>query len=482
MKWDSRAPTNGRAFDAQDVIESWQKYAKLNTTASNLVYNAETAPSAPIESVSSPDPRTIVMKIKQFDSSLFQLLASWDHFYVMPRESMNGGFDPRQVVRGTGPWQLDEYVPSSRITWRKNPDYFVKDRPYADKIERPIITDYSQLLAQFRAGNIWTTAAKQEDVVQTKRDVPQTLLLQAPSFGTAISPVITFGYEGDSPFKDTRMRQALSMLIDREAFIDVIDNRDGYRKDGLDLPVAYNSAVLGRLDRLLGRPSNEKEFGPNAKYLKLNVAEAKKLMAAAGFANGLTTDVYYNADNTYGAEYHQTQAVYEGMLQAGGIKLTHRSFPYQQYRDTYYDAYLSKGYAAGTKKGFNGINHRALRSFPTVAAGLYGTFHKDGGFFQGSTPDGKNPHLGDPKVMDLIDKIKAEPDLKKQQGLVHDVTKYLAGQVYSVPRPASVKAFSLWWPAIGNLGMTSMYAGGGNVIQEERRDWWVDTSKPPLAS
>ena len=138
VKWDSRAPTNGRLFDAQDVIESWQKYAKLNTTASNLVYNAETAPSAPIESVSSPDPRTIVMKIKQFDSSLFQLLASWDHFYVMPRESMNGGFDPRQVVRGTGPWQLDEYVPSSRITWRKNPDYFVKDRPYADKIERPL--------------------------------------------------------------------------------------------------------------------------------------------------------------------------------------------------------------------------------------------------------------------------------------------------------------------------------------------------------
>ena len=478
VKWDSRAPTSGRVMDAEDVLFSWAKYAKLNTSASNLVYNAENAPSAPIDSISAPDNRTIVMKLKQFDSSMFQLFASFDHFYVMPRES-EGGFDPRSVVRGNGPWQVEEYVPSSRIIWRRNPDYYVKDRPFPDKVERPIIVDYAQLLAQFRAGNVWTTVARQEDVVTTKKDVPKTLLRQAEVFGTGISPVITFGYEGDSPFKDTRMRQALSMLIDRDAFIDVIDNRAGFRKDGLELPVALNAAVAPGWTGYWLDPNDEKDFGPNHKYLKLNVAEAKKLMSAAGFASGLTTDVFYNADNTYGAEYHKTQEVYEGMLQAGGIKLNHKSFPYQQYRDTYYDAYLSKGYIAGTKKGFNGINHRALRGFPTVAAGLYGTMHKDGGFFQGSTPDGKNPHLGDPKVMDLIDKIKAEPDLKRQQSLVHDVIRYLAGQTYSVPRPASVKAFSVWWPAIGNLGMTASYAGA-NQIAEVRRDWWVDTTKAPL--
>ena len=33
------------------------------------------------------------------------------------------------------------------------------------------------------------------------------------------------------------------MLIDREGYIDVIDNRDGFRKDGLDLEVVYNSIV-----------------------------------------------------------------------------------------------------------------------------------------------------------------------------------------------------------------------------------------------
>src|SRR4029078_12653332 len=83
----ARAPTNGRSMDAEDVLFSWRKYAKVNASASNLAYDATPAPAAPVESLSATDNRTIVMKLKQFDSSLFQLLTTFDHFYVMPRES-----------------------------------------------------------------------------------------------------------------------------------------------------------------------------------------------------------------------------------------------------------------------------------------------------------------------------------------------------------------------------------------------------------
>jgi hypothetical protein len=41
------------------------------------------------------------------------------------------------------------------------------------------------------------------------------------------------------------MRQALSMLIDREAFIDVIDNRKNFERDGLDMAVRQNSVIPG---------------------------------------------------------------------------------------------------------------------------------------------------------------------------------------------------------------------------------------------
>jgi peptide/nickel transport system substrate-binding protein len=213
MKWDSRPPTSGREIDAEDVLFSWNKYARLNASAQDLVYDAEKSPGAPIESLSAPDRRTVVMKLKQFDSSLIQLLTAWDHFYVMPRES-DGGFDPRTEIRGHGPWILEEYLPSARVVWRKNPDYYIKERPLPDRLERPIVIDYSQRLAQFKAGNIWTTVANPEDIVQTRKDAPNSILHQDATFGTTVSPFITFGWDGDSPFKDVRMRRALSMLID----------------------------------------------------------------------------------------------------------------------------------------------------------------------------------------------------------------------------------------------------------------------------
>src|SRR6476620_9299924 len=80
MKWDSRAPTNGREIDAQDVAWSWTKFAANN-------------PSAAVESVTAADNRTIVMKLKQPDSALMTTLAGWDQFYPMPRES-ESQFDP----------------------------------------------------------------------------------------------------------------------------------------------------------------------------------------------------------------------------------------------------------------------------------------------------------------------------------------------------------------------------------------------------
>ena len=51
MKWDSRAPTNGRPLDAQDVVFSWNKFGQANLLRSNLIYDAKSAPLAPGESI-----------------------------------------------------------------------------------------------------------------------------------------------------------------------------------------------------------------------------------------------------------------------------------------------------------------------------------------------------------------------------------------------------------------------------------------------
>ncbi len=479
MKWDSRPPTSGRELDSDDVLFSWKKYSQLNASASDLVYDAQKSPGAPVESISAPDKHTIVMKLKQFDSSIIQLLAAWDHFYVMPRES-DTQFDPKKDVRGHGPWQLDEYVSSARVVWSKNPNYYIPNRPFPDKLERPIVPDYAQQLAQFRAGNIWTTVALPEDVVQMKKDASASLLRQDATFGTTVSPFVTFGWEGP-PFTDTRMRRALSMLIDSDAFADAAENRKGYASQGLDLDIARNTIVApGQVGYWLD-PLDEKSFGPNGKWLQYDVAEAKKQMTAAGYSNGVTFNVYYNTENTYGASYQQILNIYEGMLSEGGMTLKREGSVYAQYRSNIYDFYLAGNYAKRGTKGLTGIVHRATRGFPTVPAGLFGMMHPAGGFYQGAAPDGGTVDKGDPALNSLIEKMKAEPDLKAQQSLVHDAIKLITGQMYNVPRPTNPKPYSNWWPAIGNVGLNNTYAGG-NIWAEERINWWVDSEKAPVKS
>jgi ABC-type transport system substrate-binding protein len=419
------------------------------------------------------------MKLKQFDASLIQLLTAWDHFYIMPRES-DGQFDPQTEVRGHGPWILDEYLPSARVTWARNPDYYVKGRPFPDKLERPIVPDYSQQIAQFVAGNIWTSVANPEDIVRTKNDAPDTLILMAADFPTTVSPFITWGWEGDSPFKDVRMRQALSMLLDHDAFADVIENRQGFASEGIDLEVAQNTIVgPGQGDYFLD-PMDTGNFGENAKYLAFNPDEAASLMQAAGHGDGVTFNVYYNTENTYGDIYHKILDVYEGMLSTGKMKLSREGSPYKFYRENVYDYYLQDKYTNRGDLQLSGIVHKALRGFPTVAAGLFGMMHNQGGFYQGVTPTGNNVQDGDPDLNAMIEKLKVEPERDQQVSLTHDIIRYVTGHMYNVPRPTFVKEITSWWPAIGNVGLNNTYAGG-NIWVEERLNWWVDTSKPGAA-
>ena len=481
VKWDPRSPTNGRLADAQDVIKSWEKFSQVNPGRISYIYDAVTAPSAPVVSITAPDARTIVIKLKEPDSSIIPLFAGTT-FSPMPRE-FDGGFDPRTNVRGHGPYMLEEYSPSVRFVWRRNPDYYVKDRPFIDRREVPIVPEYATRLAQFKTGAIYMDVVGgfgggQADIVPTKRDFPDLLLMKADSFPTQSSWGFTFGWDGNAPFKDQRMRQAASMLIDREGYADVLDNRDGFRRDGLDLEVAFNAVVSAGWTGYWIDPKNEKEFGSNAKYLNYNVAEAKKLIAAAGM-DGVEFDYHYDSSGRFPI-LNKVVELNTAWFIDGGLKPKLDGInTVTEYTNDFYYGYQSAAYAAGEKKGFGGILNGSERPFATIALMVFGLLHKDGAFYKGMSPDGRNVQNGDPKVNELADKIKVEFDTQRQQSLTHELIKYFTGQSYYVPQPTQAKAFSLWWPAIGNQGV---YSNGvsPNVWSERHLNWWVDSTKAPL--
>src|SRR5207245_7709826 len=111
--------------------------------------------------------------------------------------------------------------------------------------------------------------------------------------------------------------------------------------------------------------------------------------------------------------------------------------------------------------------------------GRYGATTEHGAHDERLSPTGDRVQDGDPQINDMTDKIRAEFDLPKQQALVQELIRHMAGQAYFIPQVSQAKAFTLWWPVIGNLGA---YASSPNesIWKESRLHWWIDQSKPPI--
>lgn len=482
MKFDRRAPTNGRAMDSGDVVWSWKKYIANNPGARSLAYAPENTAAA-VQSIEAPDANTVVFKMHHPDASLIPLFSAADKFYVFPIEA-DGKFDPKKDIRGNGPWFLEEYVPSTRFVWARNPDYYVKGRPFPDKVEVPIVPDPTSQLAQFKNGAIYSDVhggfgGFQLEIVPTHKDLPDTVIYEVPVFPERNIWYMTFGYEGNSPFKDTRMRQAMSMLIDREAYADVIDNRDKFKGQGLELSWKLCTILGAGWGDYWLDPMDEAKFGPNHKYLKHNVDEAKKLMSAAGFANGTDFDFYWLNDNTFGALYNSIVQLYQSMFNEGGLKGNLKGLPFTQWVDTIVQAYFYQETLKGTKHGYSGAQLMAERPFPTAASLISSSLHYLGGAFHGMTPDGKDAHKGDPKLNEMSEKIGLEFDRKKQIDMVHDVIRYATQQSYYIPQGTSAKQFQLVWPVLSGFNALTAppdFTNWGDALL----DIWIDQSKAPI--
>jgi ABC-type transport system substrate-binding protein len=363
------------------------------------------------------------------------------------------------------------------MSWVRNPDYHVSGLPYPDRREWPMISEYAARLAQFKAGNIYiengTETVAKQDLIATLAEQPNLLLIENGAYESRIYD-IRFGYAGDSPFRDVRNRQALSMMIDAEGFANAIDEADTFKQNGIDIESRRNTIISANFPSWLD-PMDESEFGANHKYLKLNIAEAKKLMAAAGFPDGFQFNYVINTDSNYSPPYLRVCDILAGMFTTGGAKPNYVAIPsYNTFYENHYIAYSSAVQEPRPYSGATVIG--AIRGGIVMGTYLFSNWHPDGGWFNGMTPDGNNAHRGDSKVTDLINKIRAEFDANRQTPLVHDLVRYHAGQAYNIVRPTSARSFAAVWPVVGNAGVYRTPTGLDSLY------YWVDDSKPPLAT
>ena len=168
QKYDPRPPTNGRLLTTEDVKFSWDRFTKLSSYRTNLANASD--PSAPVMGIETPDANTFVMKLAFPYAGLLPQFCFTRHMVVLPVEA-DDKFKTGEDMRGSGAWRMKEYVPSARISYEANPDWYDAGKMLIKEKQLPIVSEYTAQLAQFRAGNIATVPLNPEDVLPTKRDL-----------------------------------------------------------------------------------------------------------------------------------------------------------------------------------------------------------------------------------------------------------------------------------------------------------------------
>ena len=466
LKWHNISPVNGRPMDAQDIVFSYERLAAVGTSRAFYVG----ALGGPIDSVSAPDNRTVVFKLNQVYAPILAVFSTNanGNLYLVPRESENqNALDLRRTQLGSGPWALKDYKPSVGYTYRRHEGWYDADRLYLDEIQMPIVSEYSTGLSQFKAGRIYRYTVRGEDIVPTKNDNSNLNVYLGP-----VTMDTGFGFYGwnpalgpKTPFRDQRLRQAVSMSWDRDTWLNAIFGVEKLRTEGFPVESRWATACNCGWQGWWLDPKG-KDFGPNSKYYQYNVTEAKKLVTAAGFPNGLDADVNHITTTEYGVDFPKYVETYANFAREAGIRL--KSNPLGFSTDW-------RG-LADSKGDFPGMSFRGAggNNAPDIAETMVRLLHPTYGgvTYTGFFSDSSSFQKGDPQISALLEKTRSEFDQQKRIDIINEVQRLHAERQYVIRTPGGMNTMSIEWPVVQNEG----------VFPDEIRfvGQWLDPSRAPL--
>jgi peptide/nickel transport system substrate-binding protein len=316
---------NGKTLTADDVIYSFQRIADKSLA---LTPQAATA-TMDIKGLKAMDKYTVRLPMLTPDSTVPQTLASYT-FGITPVGYKR--YPSPQI--GTGPYKLKTFTPGQESVSERNPNYWRTGQPYFDTVT---ITDFSDSTAQVNA-----LLGGQIDAMT---DVPasQVAAVKAQGLGVLISKTgawIPLCMAVDmAPFDDARVRQAMRLIVDREAMIEQIVS--GYGTLANDL---YSPFDDGYDDSLPQRTQD--------------IDQAKSLLKAAG-QDGMTVDLH----TTNGANGMIGMAtVFATQAKEAGVTVNVKNEP-NFYSDNYLKVAFSGDYW-GTRGYLNQVQQGSLPTSP----------------------------------------------------------------------------------------------------------------------
>jgi len=233
-----------------------------------------------------------------------------------------------QVANGR--YVLSEFAHESQIVLTKNPEYWEADTTLLDTLNCMLSDDDNAILAAFKAGDIQLADSFPSDELAALRETPEyTQFGQIGLYYLEIQQIDG----GLDVLKDVNVRKALSLAIDR-AFLNQTVWADSRIPAFSLVPYGVPDATAGSDFR---KTAGEVVGGDITTDYAANVAKAKELLAAAGYADGVgfpKLEVSVNENTGH-------QAVAQGIMQMWSenlgieVEIATMDWPtFQQYRKT----------------------------------------------------------------------------------------------------------------------------------------------------
>ena len=400
-------PVNGRAMTSTDVQWTYEYLSRTGSMQSLPPANSQSQLSG-LQPLETPDPATVVVRFKE-PFAPFLSYAATNYLPILAHEifDADGNFTKRLV--GTGPFQLDAQAskPGSLWVFKKNTSYFQQGQPYLDQINWVVLPDDASQQAAFQSGQVDLLSADDNGLDYNAYQLVKKTVPNAGGFNYA-DPREPYIYMNVTkpPLNDVRIRQAISLALDRDAFIKTTAQGKGEWAAAAALPGLFTQDELKQ-------------------FIKHDPAEAKRLVQAAGYTAGLDIEFTYTRFSDTFASIVQ---LFQAQVKQAGINVTLHEL------ETGVDAARrrTRDYTLDITPGPPGLA-------PDPDSILYPLFYPDNA--------GNRGGVNDPQLTALLVAQRRETNPDKRRAIVRQAVR----RVNEVPWAVALyypTSYWLWSPAL----------------------------------
>ncbi|ADV67688.1 ABC transporter substrate-binding protein [Deinococcus maricopensis] len=436
LKW-----SDGQAITADDYISTFKIIAADEETSLNSYLfdngKAVTWKKLGDRKLSLTFPRATVQNLE----TISYLTPQPDH--IFGKAFGNGGAAGVKAVRdlwdvGTdvsklvvsGPFKVSKYARGERLTLVKNSFYgqWNKDSagkalPYLDGLQYSVVKDQNAQLAQFLAGNVDLYQPSNRDqlaqIVAAKNSGKLSVDVLANAGPNASVDFLYFNFNKSSdPFKqalfrNVKFRQAMSMLVDKDAIVDQVLG---------GLGVAAWTSVY---------PLYKDWIAPDVDKYKFNPAQANKVLDSLGFkkrgADGIRVDgkgnrlsftLTTNGENT---RRQQMARLFADEAKKAGVEVKTSFVPFNQLLGVVYPETDAGKLDRKFDASITGLSGGGFINPVGVSASL-----ACGGELNGYNQSSKCIQPWETQQFNLFNKSTAEFDTAKRKAIANQIQKLQA--------------------------------------------------------